>query len=135
MDDAIVAARAAVAAASTPQHWNGLGDVLLAANKNEEALDALRRAISLQAGYSTALERMELALLRLGRVEEAVDFRIAHVRAAGQVERAELLQQEAGSLGPDAARRAISARRRAPAREANRPIRSTRARPEPTRTA
>jgi tetratricopeptide (TPR) repeat protein len=105
LDDAIVAARAAVAAASTPQHWNGLGDVLLAANKNEEALDALRRAISLQAGYSTALERMELALLRLGRVEEAVDFRIAHLRTSGRAERAELLQEEGRTLGPDAARR------------------------------
>jgi hypothetical protein len=39
-----------------------LGDVLLAAVRNEDALDALRRAISLQAGYGTAMERMELAL-------------------------------------------------------------------------
>ena len=105
LDDAIVAARGAVAVASTPQHWNGLGDVLLAAGKNEEALDALRRAISLQAGYGTALERMELALVRLGRLEEAVDFRIAQLRTSGRAERAELLEKEAGSLGPDAARR------------------------------
>jgi len=104
-DDAIVAARAAVAAASTPQHWNGLGDVLLAAGKNEDALDALRRAISLQAGYGTAMERMELALVRLGRLEEAVDFRVAQLRTSGRAERAELLQEEATSLGPEAARR------------------------------
>ena len=105
LDDAIVAARGAVAVASTPQHWNGLGDVLLTAGKNEEALDALRRAISLQAGYGTALERMELALVRLGRLEEAVDFRIAQLRTSGRSERAELLEKEAGSLGPEAARR------------------------------
>jgi serine/threonine protein kinase len=105
LDDAIVAARGAVAVASTPQHWNGLGDVLLTAGKNEEALDALRRAISLQAGYGTALERMELALVRLGRLEEAVDFRIAQLRTSGRAERAELLEKEAGSLGPEAARR------------------------------
>jgi serine/threonine protein kinase len=105
LDDAIVAARAAVDVASTPQHWNGLGDVLLAAGRNEEALDALRRAISLQAGYGTALERMELALVRLGRLEEALDFRIAQLRTSGRAERAELLQEEVGSLGPDEARR------------------------------
>jgi tetratricopeptide (TPR) repeat protein len=105
LDDAIVAARGAVAVASTPQHWNGLGDVLLAANRNEEALDALRRAISLQAGYGTALERMELALVRLGRLEEAIDFRIAQLRTSGRAERADLLQAESASLGPDAARR------------------------------
>ena len=57
------------------------GNVLLAAGRNEEALDALRGAISLQAGYGTALERMELALVRLGRLEEAIDFRIAQLRA------------------------------------------------------
>ena len=105
LDDAIVAARGAVAVASTPQHWNGLGDVLLAAGKHEEALDALRRAISLQAGYGTALERMELALVKLGRLEEAVDFRIAQLRTSGRAERAELLQEESGSLGPEEARR------------------------------
>jgi len=105
LDDAIVAARGAVAVASTPQHWNGLGDVLLAAGKNEEALDALQRAISLQAGYGTALERMELALVRLGRLEDAIDFRIAQLRTSGRAERAQLLQEESGSLGPDAARR------------------------------
>ena len=105
LDDAIVAARAAVEVASTPQHWNGLGDVLLAAGKNEEALEALRGAISRQAGYGTALERMELALVRLGRMEEAVDFRIAQLRTSGRGERAELLQEEVDRLGPDEARR------------------------------
>ena len=105
LDEAIVAARAAVAVASTPQHWNGLGDVLLAAGRNEEALDALRGAISRQAGYGTALERMELALVRLGRLDEAIDFRIAQLRTSGRAERAEVLQEEAGTLGPDAARR------------------------------
>jgi len=105
LDEAIVAARAAVEVAPTPQHWNGLGDVLLAAGKNEEALDALRGAISRQAGYTTALERMELALVRLGRLEEAIDFRIAQLRTSGRAERAELLREEASSLGPDAGRR------------------------------
>jgi tetratricopeptide (TPR) repeat protein len=105
LDEAIGAARAAVDVASTPQHWNGLGDVLLAAGKNEEALEALRGAISRQAGYSTALERMELALVRLGRLDEAIDFRIAQLRTSGRAERAELLQEDAGSAGPEEARR------------------------------
>jgi tetratricopeptide (TPR) repeat protein len=104
-DEAIAAARAAVAITSTPVQWNGLGDMLLAAGRNEEALEALRGAISRQAAYGTALERMELALVRLGRLDEAVDFRIAHLRAAKHVERADLLQQEAASLGSEEARR------------------------------
>jgi tetratricopeptide (TPR) repeat protein len=79
--------------------------MLLAAGRNEEALEALRGAISRQAAYGTALERMELALVRLGRLDEAVDFRIAHLRAAKHVERADLLQQEAASLGSEEARR------------------------------
>lgn len=105
LDEAIVSARAAVAVAPTPQHWNGLGDVLLTAGKNEEALEALRGAISRQAGYATALERMEMALVRLGRLEEAIDFRMAQLRTSGRAERADQLQQEAASLGPEAARR------------------------------
>ncbi len=70
-DEAVDAARASVAIASTPGFWNGLGETLLAA----------------------------------GRTAEAVDFRIAHLRATGRGERAAQLQEEAGSLGPDAARR------------------------------
>jgi tetratricopeptide (TPR) repeat protein len=104
-DEAVDAARASVAIASTPGFWNGLGETLLAAGRTAEAVDALRGAISRQAGYGPALERMELALARLARVEEAVDFRIAYLRATGRGERAVQLQEEAGSLGPDAARR------------------------------
>jgi serine/threonine protein kinase len=110
LDEAIEAARAAVAVASTPQHWNGLGDALLAAGRCEEALEALRGAISRQAGYGTALERMELALVRLGRLDEAIDFRIAQLRTSGRAERAGLLQQEVASLGPAAARQRDLAR-------------------------
>jgi hypothetical protein len=79
--------------------------MLMAAGRNEEALDALREAIRSQAAYGPALERMELALVRLGRLDEAVDFRIARVRASGHHERAELLQQEVATLGPETARR------------------------------
>ena len=104
LNDAIVAAQRAVDVASTPQHWNGLGDVLLAAGRNEEALEALRGAISRQAGYGTALERMELALVRLGRWDEAIDFRIAQLRTSGRAERAQLVQEESASLGPQTAR-------------------------------
>ena len=68
-------------------------------------MDALRVAISRQAGYSTALERMELALVRMGRLDEAVDFRIAQLRTSGRGERAAVLQEEVNNLGPDVARR------------------------------
>lgn len=105
LDDAILAARAAVAVAPTPQYWNGLGDVLLAAGRDDEAIEALRGAISRQAGYGTALERMELALVRLGRLDEALDFRLAQLRTSGRTARAQLLQEELTRLGPEEARR------------------------------
>ena len=49
--------------------WNGLGDALLAKGRNAEAVDALKRAIALQPGYGPALERLELAHVRLGEHE------------------------------------------------------------------
>lgn len=79
--------------------WNGLGDALLAAGRNAEAVDALKRAISLQPGYGPALERLELAHVRLGELALAVEFRISRLRVGRQGERAGLLEREADEVG------------------------------------
>jgi tetratricopeptide (TPR) repeat protein len=99
-DEAIRIARAAtVRAPDLAIVWNGLGDALLAAGRNAEAVDALKRAISLQPGYGPALERLELAHVRLGELAQAVEFRISRLRLAGQGERAALLEREAAGIG------------------------------------
>jgi len=99
-DEAIRIARAAtVRAPDLAIVWNGLGDALLAAGRNAEAVDALKRAISLQPGYGPALERLELAHVRLGELALAVEFRISRLRVGRQGERAALLEREAGEVG------------------------------------
>jgi tetratricopeptide (TPR) repeat protein len=61
-DEAVEAARAAtVRAPDAPTPWNVLGDALIAAGREAEAVDALKKATSLKAGYAPALERLELA--------------------------------------------------------------------------
>lgn len=82
-----------------PMTWNGLGDALMAAGRNAEAVDALKRAITLQPGYGPALERLELAHVRLGEITAAVDFRLSRHRLAGRHERAEQLNREMSQLG------------------------------------
>ncbi|HEV8453715.1 MAG TPA: protein kinase [Gemmatimonadales bacterium] len=95
-DAAIQSARAACARApEMPSVWNGLGDVLLAAGRNAEAIDALKRAIALQPGYGPALERLELAHVRLGELDLALEIRASRLRLAGQSDRAEQLLNEA----------------------------------------
>ena len=65
-DDAVNAARAATERMpDSAALWNALGDSLLAAGRNAEAVDALKRAISLLPGYGPALDRLELARTRL----------------------------------------------------------------------
>ena len=99
-EEALRIARAAtVRAPDMAIVWNGLGDALLAAGRNAEAVDPLKRAISLQPGYGPALERLELAHVRLGELSLAVEFRISRLRLAGQGERAELLEREAAEAG------------------------------------
>jgi tetratricopeptide (TPR) repeat protein len=73
--------------------WNGLGDALLAAGRNAEASAALQRAIALQPVYVPALERLELAQLRLGDVDFAVELRASRLRAGGVPSRAEALER------------------------------------------
>jgi tetratricopeptide (TPR) repeat protein len=85
--------------------WNGLGDALMAAGRNAEAVDALRRAIGLQSAHSPALERMEIARARLGELDSALESRVAWLMHAKQAERANLLMREAPSLGAAEARR------------------------------
>jgi tetratricopeptide (TPR) repeat protein len=85
--------------------WNGLGDALLAAGRNAEASAALQRAIALQPVYVPALERLELAQLRLGDVEFAVELRASRLRAGGVPSRAEALERAVAARGAGQARR------------------------------
>jgi tetratricopeptide (TPR) repeat protein len=99
-EDAVRTARAAtVRAPQVALIWNGLGDALLAAGRNAEAIDALKRAIALQPGYGPALERLELAHVRLGELDRAVEIRVSRHRLGGNHGRADLLLAEAGQLG------------------------------------
>jgi tetratricopeptide (TPR) repeat protein len=98
--DAVDAARAATdRAPEFAPLWNALGDSLLAAGRNAEAVDVLKRAISLLPGYGPALERLERARAALGEFDLAVEIRGSRMRLAGQRERADLLEAEAGTLG------------------------------------
>lgn len=99
-EDAVRAAQAATERAPRePVTWNSLGDALLAAGRNAEAVDALKRAISLQSGYGPALERLEIARARLGSHELALEIRSSRIRLSGDRERAELLDREAVEVG------------------------------------
>jgi serine/threonine-protein kinase len=100
LEEAVAKAREATERApDAPSLWNGLGDVLIAAGRNAEAVDALKRAISLKAGYGPALERLELALFRIGEVDRALETRVSRLRVAGHGERANILEREAAELG------------------------------------
>jgi tetratricopeptide (TPR) repeat protein len=79
--------------------WNALGDALLAAGRNAEAVDALKSAIRILPGYGPALERMELARTRLGEFGLAAELRASRLRLAGQRERAATIETEAASVG------------------------------------
>ena len=103
-DEAVEAARMATRLASdVPVTWNALGDALMASGRNAEAIDALKRAIALQPGYAPALERLEIARMRLGEVESALDVRASRHRVAGRSDRAEQLLHEAAEAGPASA--------------------------------
>ena len=71
----------------------------LAAGRYAEAIDVLKRAISLLPGYGAALERLERAHIALGECGQALEIRCSRMRLAGQRERADLLESEAGALG------------------------------------
>jgi len=99
-EDAVDAARAATERVpDAAPLWNTLGDALLAAGRNAEAVDVLKRAISLLPGYGPALERLERAHAALGELDLALEIRCSRMRLAGQRERADLLEKDAGSLG------------------------------------
>lgn len=86
--------------------WNTLGDALLAAGRNAEAVDALKKAVALLPGFGPALERLERARMQLGEFDLAVETRGSRLRQAGERERAELLERESREAGPaDAIRR------------------------------
>jgi tetratricopeptide (TPR) repeat protein len=100
-EDAVRVARGATALApDVASLWNGLGDALLASGRNAEAIDALKRAVVLQPGYGPALERLELAHVRLGEPGVALDLRATRLRLGGHRERADLLAREADAGGP-----------------------------------
>jgi serine/threonine-protein kinase len=108
-DEAVNAARAATERMpDSAALWNALGDSLLAAGRNAEAVDALKRAISLLPAYGVAMERLELARTRLGELDLALELRISRMRLAKNTDRADLLESEAASLGAaDAIRRDV----------------------------
>lgn len=106
VEESIEVARAATQLspdASMP--WNALGDVLIAAGRNAEAVDALKRAIMLKPGYGQALERLELALYRIGQTDRALETRSSRLRITGQSERADILERETAEFGFAEARR------------------------------
>ena len=106
VDESIDAARAATRLSpDAAMQWNALGDVLLAAGRNAEAVDALKRAIMLKPGYVPALERLELALFRIGESDRALETRSSRLRITGQHERADILEHESAGLGFAEARR------------------------------
>ncbi|MEI6668677.1 MAG: protein kinase [Acidobacteriota bacterium] len=103
-EDAVAAAR--MATRHTPDVaplWNTFGDALLAAGRNAEAVDVLKRAIALLPGYGPALERLERAHAALGEFDRALETRRSRMRLAGQRDRADLLDAEAHTLGASAA--------------------------------
>jgi len=105
-EEAVEAAAAATKLApDAPSLWNGLGDALLAAGRNAEAVDALKHAINLKAGYAPAFERLELAYLRIGEMSRAMEMRVARLRVTGRAERAALLERESTDVGFAEARR------------------------------
>jgi tetratricopeptide (TPR) repeat protein len=100
LDEAIATAqRATRVAPELPHLWNALGDVLLAAGRNAEAVEALKRAIALQTAYVPALERMELARLHLGEADYAIEVRAVRLRVTGRGARAAQLEDAALSAG------------------------------------
>lgn len=100
VDDAVDAARAATERApDTAPYWNTLGDALLAAGRNAEAVEVLTRAITLLPGYGPALERLERARVALGEPDLALEIRTLRLRLSGQRDRAESLDADATRVG------------------------------------
>jgi len=99
-DEAVEAARASTdRAPDASTTWNGLGDVLIAAGRNAEAVEALKKASSLKPGHAPILERLELAYYRIGEFDLALETRASRLRLGGFGERAEILEREAQELG------------------------------------
>jgi tetratricopeptide (TPR) repeat protein len=104
VDEAVRAAQAATAESpDVPALQNCLGDALLAAGRNAEAVDALKRAIALQPGYDPAMERLELARVRLGELDLAIEIRVTRLQRAGKRDRAEQLVRDVSGHGALAA--------------------------------
>jgi tetratricopeptide (TPR) repeat protein len=108
-DEAVEFARAAtVRAPDAPTPWNVLGDALIAAGREAEAVDALKKAISIKSGYGPALERLELAYYRIGEHDRALETRASRLGLGGHNERADILEREAAELGfPEARTRDV----------------------------
>jgi Tfp pilus assembly protein PilF len=95
-EEAVASARAATKLApDVASSWNGLGDALMAAGRNAEAIDALKRAIALQPAYGPALERLEIARVRLGELDLALEVRASRLRHSGKNTRADQLTRDA----------------------------------------
>ncbi|MEP6765539.1 MAG: protein kinase, partial [Gemmatimonadaceae bacterium] len=100
IDEAVrVAQSATVRAPEVAVLWNCLGDALLSAGRNAEAVDALRQAIATTPNFGPAQERLEIARVRLGEMDLAIEMRASRLGVAGQRERASLLTTESTELG------------------------------------
>jgi tetratricopeptide (TPR) repeat protein/tRNA A-37 threonylcarbamoyl transferase component Bud32 len=99
-DEAVEAARASTdSAPDASTTWNGLGDVLIAAGRNAEAVEALKKASNLKPGHAPVLERLELAYYRIGEFDRALETRASRLRVGGFAERADILERETQALG------------------------------------
>ncbi len=105
--EALAEMQAAVALApEAPFMLVGLGDVLMALGRYDEAIDPLRRAIRFDPRYEAALERLEMSCHRAGRQEEAQDARRAMLGLRQAGTRMEQLSALVAERGWAAARQA-----------------------------
>ena len=105
MDEAIVVAEQAITMdPKAPVCRIGIGDILMAMGHNDEAILSLREALRLNPQYEPALERLELACHRAGRIDEAIDARRMLHGIRGKQERLAALDADLAAMSPDEAR-------------------------------
>ena len=102
--------REAVRLQPVPFNFVGVGDVLMAAGRYDEAIAPLREALKRDGSYGSALERLEIACHRAGRHDDALGARRARLARASDPARLAALESDVAALGWVEARRRDSAR-------------------------
>ncbi len=69
---------------SEPMIWYGLANEFAKLEKWQEAADASRQVVSLNADYTAAYQLLGTALLKIGRAPEARDAWAEGIKAAGR---------------------------------------------------